>query len=421
MTQRFLHLSATDSGGAGQAAARLHDGLRTAGYGSRMFVLDRLGDDPDIIAFGKRGFRTKRLLVKAALKVFSKSDYYFQNQSLRFSSLSELIAMAIEYQPSVIVAHFISHYLSFEDVLAIHRATGAPVIWHLLDMASLTGGCHYAWSCDRYQSACGECPALRLRGKHDVSAGILRDKRAASLQISGAVAAGSSKLAAEAGASTLFRDSRLETVLLGVSPDQFSPVRRATARRSLNLPPEGVVIFFGAQRFDQRRKGMGILLEALIRLGKTRDQSGLPVLLLAGDSSDMGLLTEVGYVQRRLGFVDTETLATAYAAADLFVCPSIEDSGPMMVNEALMSGTPVVGFRMGVIPDLVTPGVTGEIAETMDADSLLDAIVTALGWCRNSPESTVASCRSIALEKCHPHVQVQGFVDIAGSLTTGRV
>lgn len=416
MTLRFLHLSATDTGGAGQAAARLHDGLRTAGYRSHMFVLSRAGDDPDVSVFGKRSFRFKRLLIKAALKLFSRTDYYFQCQSLRFSSRSELIAAAIEYQPDVIVAHFISHYLSFEDVLAIHRATGAPVIWHLLDMASLTGGCHYAWSCNGYKSACGACPALLLRGEHDLSARILREKIATVPQISGAVAAGSSMLAAQAGGSMLFRDARLETVLLGVSPDQFSPVRRATARQRLNLPSSGAVIFFGAQLFGQRRKGMSILLDALIQLAWTHERSSLPILLIAGDSSDMIGLTEAGYDQRRLGFVDTETLATAYAAADMFACPSIEDSGPMMVNEALMSGTPVVGFRMGVIPDLVTPGVTGEIADTMDSGSLRDALVKALGWCGSSPASTVASCRSIALEKCHPNVQVQRFVDIAGAL-----
>ena len=418
MTLRFLHLSATDSGGAGQAASRLHDGLRGSGRRSRMFVLDRIGGDPDVIAFGTRSFRIKRLLIKAALKLFSNPDYYFQDQSLRFSSRKQLIEAAINDRPDVIVAHFISHYLSFEDVLAIHRATGAPVIWHLLDMASLTGGCHYAWSCNRYMSGCGACPALRLHGEHDRSARTLRKKVAAAPLIPGAVAAGSSALAAQARGSTLFRDSRVETVLLGVSPDKFSPVRRATARQTLNLPSAGPVIFFGAQRFDQRRKGMDILREALIQLSQTLQRSSLPFLLMAGDSSDMTGLTEAGYVQHRLGFVDTETLAKAYAAADIFACPSIEDSGPMMVNEALMSGTPVVGFRMGVIPDLVTSGFTGEIAERMDPEALRDALAAALGWCGRA--STVAACRAIALEKCHPEAQVKRFADIAGSLLSER-
>lgn len=420
MTLRFLHLSATDSGGAGQAAVRLHNGLRSSGYHSSMFVLDKVGGDPDIAAFGTRSFRIKRLLIKAALKLFSDPDYYFQDQSLRFSSREQIIAAAVKYRPDIIVAHFLSHYLSFEDVLAVHRATRAPVVWHLLDMASLTGGCHYAWSCDRYTIRCGSCPALRVNGERDLSARTLWKKAAAAALIPGAVAAGSSTLAAQARASALFRDAHVETVLLGVSPDTFSPARRATARQVLNLPFAGPVIFFGAQRFDQRRKGMEILREALIRLSHTRERSSLPLLLMAGDSSDMIGLTEAGYDQRRLGFVDTEMLATAYAAADLFVCPSIEDSGPMMVNEALMSGTPVVGFRMGVIPDLVTPGVTGEIAGRMDSDALSDALATALGWCGKAGASTNADCRSIAMEKCNPEAQVKRFANIAGSLLSER-
>ena len=49
---------------------------------------------------------------------------------------------------------------------------------------------------------------------------------------------------------------------------------------------------------------------------------------------------------------------------------SIEDSGPMMINESIMCGTPVVCFDMGVARDLVHTGRTGYRAALRDSSDL---------------------------------------------------
>ncbi len=30
---------------------------------------------------------------------------------------------------------------------------------YMMDMAPMTGGCHYAWDCEKYKMKCGGCPA----------------------------------------------------------------------------------------------------------------------------------------------------------------------------------------------------------------------------------------------------------------------
>jgi glycosyltransferase involved in cell wall biosynthesis len=67
---------------------------------------------------------------------------------------------------------------------------------------------------------------------------------------------------------------------------------------------------------------------------------------------------------------DDLTLSKAYQSADLFVSTSIQDSGPMMVNESIMCGTPVVAFEVGVVPDLVKDGVSGYRVPVMDTAAL---------------------------------------------------
>ncbi|MGA2742887.1 MAG: glycosyltransferase, partial [Bryobacteraceae bacterium] len=82
-----------------------------------------------------------------------------------------------------------------------------------------------------------------------------------------------------------------------------------------------------------------------------------------------------------------------YHAADLLVLPSLHsETWGLVVNEALHHGLPcVVSEAVGCAPDLIQPGVTGEIAATGSAESLTAAIVRALPivgraevreWCR---------------------------------------
>lgn len=419
MPLRFLHLTATDGGGAGLAARRLHEGLLVSGHPSSMVVLDQMLDDPQTTTVGSRAFRWRRLAIKAMLKPLARPDYYFQDQRMAIAPRSGLVAAAVAARPDVIVAHFLSHFLSFEDLQAVHKATGAVVIWHLLDMATMTGGCHYAWSCEGYLNACGNCPALRFGHPNDASARTMAHKLAAVGQIDGSVVAGSSTLAAQARSSALFKARRIDTVLMGVSDAHFTPHRRPGARQALGVPSDRTVVFFGAQKFSQRRKGMSILAEALSLMRDRWLPEQRPLLLIAGDVTDFSGWSGLGYEARLLGFVGSEALADAYAAADVFVCPSIEDSGPMMVNEALMSGTPVAAFPVGVVEDLVQPGETGEIALEIGAGALADAIARVLGWTAEKRSSASARCRDVAVRRSASEVQVESFIAIATSLRSG--
>jgi glycosyltransferase involved in cell wall biosynthesis len=75
-----------------------------------------------------------------------------------------------------------------------------------------------------------------------------------------------------------------------------------------------------------------------------------------------------------LGFVTYETLAMAFQSADVFVCPTIEDSGPVMVIQSMLCGTPVVGFKMGVNIDLIENNKTGYIAMLKNVNDLANGI-----------------------------------------------
>lgn len=416
---QFLHLSAVDHGGAGIAVLRMHQGLRELGHGSRLVVLDRRSRDADIVSLGDASpvFGARRLLRKATLKLVSNPDYYFQDQRLTLATDPASLTHGAP-RPEVIVVHHISHFLAAEDVLDLQRATGAPVLWSLLDMAPMTGGCHYAWRCDGYTRSCGNCPALSwLSSPNDLSARIWQGKSDAIRQTRGWVIAGSSLLARQAAASSLLGGRRIETLLLSVSPESFAPGDPVALREQLGVGGAARVVFFGAQKFNQRRKGMDLLLNSLLRLAQDWPQGvELPTLLSAGNAIDFAPLRQRGYRLVELGFIGTARLAQAYAAADVFACPSIEDSGPMMINESMMAGTPVVAFRMGVAEDLIDSGVNGFIADLASVESFAAGLREVLLWDAGRREQAHTNCRRVALEKCTPATQLARLAALAGAV-----
>ena len=64
------------------------------------------------------------------------------------------------------------------------------------------------------------------------------------------------------------------------------------------------------------------------------------------------------------GHVSREKLPEVYANSSLLVIPSLEDNCPMVVLEAMASGIPVLGSRVGGIPDLIHPEKNGWLYES---------------------------------------------------------
>jgi glycosyltransferase involved in cell wall biosynthesis len=118
-------------------------------------------------------------------------------------------------------------------------------------------------------------------------------------------------------------------------------------------------------------KGHAVLLEALrILRGANRNV----MLLVVGDGPLRGQLeSEIA----RLGLEKSVIFAGHHSPAydfinmmDVFVLPSLHEGIPMVLLEALALRQPVVATRVGGIPEVITHGETGLLAEPADALSL---------------------------------------------------
>jgi glycosyltransferase involved in cell wall biosynthesis len=77
---------------------------------------------------------------------------------------------------------------------------------------------------------------------------------------------------------------------------------------------------------------------------------------------------------RYTGYVDDETLASFYAAADVFVFPSRSETFGLVLLEALASGLPVAAFPVTGPLDVIGDSGAGTLREDMN-----EAIEGALG------------------------------------------
>ncbi len=78
------------------------------------------------------------------------------------------------------------------------------------------------------------------------------------------------------------------------------------------------------------------------------------------------------------GNVPNDAMPRFYAASDAAVLPSLMEATSIAGLEAMSSGLPLVGTKVGGIPEIVEDGVSGLLVEPRDAEQLADRIIRLL-------------------------------------------
>ncbi len=164
--------------------------------------------------------------------------------------------------------------------------------------------------------------------------------------------------------------------------------------REFAAEKDDYVLMFGRLT---KEKGTGTLLEVCRRMPHQK-------FIFAGEgeyAERIRALPNAKYV----GFRTGETLKTLIQKALCTVCASeIYENCPFSVLESQMYGTPVVGSRIGGIPELIREGETGALFVSGDADSL----ETALRILLETPERLqcyTEACRNLTFETAEQYAE----------------
>jgi glycosyltransferase involved in cell wall biosynthesis len=333
------------------------------------------------------------------------------DQTITFFKSTKLLQKT-GLNPDAIIVLFMPHFVSFKNLYELNQITKAPIFVYFMDMAPMTGGCHYAWDCKGYMKNCGTCPALRSSIELDQSRINWEYKKYFVDKTDIRPVAASEWQYRQLLNSSLYAGKSKNKILLGINGNLFKPENKAEARLTLNLPRQKKIIFFAASYLDRNRnKGIKELIMALnIVKNNIHNKSDIHIAF-AGHGGNT-FAKDLPFDRTDLGYLNHHQMIIAFQAADFFVCSSIEDSGPMVINQSIMCGTPVVAFEMGVALDLVITGKTGYRARLKDSSDLATGIKYLLELDEKNHLKMRENCRSLAREISSTYSQINQFMNI---------
>lgn len=401
---KILHINQSDlEGGAAIAGYRLHQGLIAQGIDSKLLVGTK---------------KTKSDLVVATKKNRIQKITYQIGNRIGLNNISTFSSFDIPKESIYQEADLLNlHNLhgSYFNYLALPKLTATKTaVFTLHDMWSFTGQCFYSYECQKWQTSCGACPYLNT--ERDLSQLEHRLKDWAYQRSNLAIVAPSQWLTQLARQSILSR-FQIHHIPNGIDIDSYQPLDSEQCRSILGIPQNKHILMFGATDILDARKGGDLLHKALQNLPD--DIKANCFLLIMGNGGEV-LAKDVGMPSMELGFVSNDKLKSiAYSAADLFLFPTRADNLPLVLQESMACGTPMVSFNIGGVPDLVRPNETGYLAEPENIDDFRNGIIKLLEN-KNLRQQMRTKCREIIITEYSLKLQTQRYIKLYQDLLNKR-
>ena len=164
-----------------------------------------------------------------------------------------------------------------------------------------------------------------------------------------------------------YPENKIKVVRNGVPLDRFrfEPALRERSRAELKLEQDQIVLLFAGSGWE--RKGLLFAIEAM---ALCKDPKMRLLVAGRGDASRYKTTRMRFWREDPVKFVgEVADLAPVYAAADIFVLPTIYDPFSNACLEALASGLPVITTRSNGFSEIIKDGVHGSVIE--DAGNLI--------------------------------------------------
>ena len=364
---KVLLVSTSDMVGGGAIAAfRLMEALNNNGVKAKMLVRDKLSSSVTVAQTGTIIPKVlERLQIMSRLK-----GKLWQADTADFGIN---ITRTEEYEEADIIhLHWINQGMVSLSCLKKMIKDGKKIVWTLHDEWPYLGICHYRGDCQGTE--CRQCPLLpgNIAHKHYLQKQNIYKKGNITF-------VGCSQWITDR-AKQAMSDAEVVHINNCVPHNIFRHIDQTEARKKLDLPLDNKIILFCSQNLKDERKGYTYLQQALEKFIIHNSQfiiQGPQSMALDSHSpkggEGGGLMTIcIGKGGRYIS--SPEEMAMMYAAADVFVTPSLQDNLPNTIAEAMSCGTPCVGFNLGGIPEMIDHLQNGYVAQYKDVNDLAEGI-----------------------------------------------
>lgn len=349
---RVLTISEVDKkGGAAKLAYRVHKALLSKGIKSEMLVGMVTEPESNIHLLKQRNDIFSRILHKY-------DSQYKWKDFFRLSSF-DILKMAIYKNADLVHLHNL-HVNYFSKFVLPKISAQKRIVWTLHDSLDL-----FEDFPDTF-STTGE-----LQTHLDIDDSKRKTLQNLSQQIidnSNLVIVTPSKWLYDKAKRGVFKNSDVRLIYNGVDENVFIPRDHDSVRKELGLPIDQTILLFSAAwGLTEGTKDSGSTLMEMVN--HLADRNDITFVVLGGGSLNEGNnLINVPYIN------GDELLSKYYSAADLFIYPSLWDNCPLSVLENMGTGTPVITYNTGGIPELVRHMESGYIAKYNDSSDFIKGV-----------------------------------------------
>lgn len=409
--------------GSGVLGINIYEAFKEEGYDVDFLTREETAGHPEFINVLEKKSKIKKFtpchIIKALFKRIFKGKeqepgycFFYKDEKNPAVDISKVVAK-INKQYDFVYVVFWQELLSYATIKAIdEKLGGVPWIFSAVDFSTMTGGCHFPLRCDRWKNECGCCPAWDSNNPDDFTHKNILYRKELLKKLDVTISVNSFQKDNYFSKSKLYKDAKYILGYPLINENEFCPLPKDAVLKEFGLPKDKKIILFGCQTLGDEYKGMTYLLEALDKLyERMNEKERKSVLLLSVGKSNPKVHESIRFEYKDVGYVSLNTLSKLYAVADIFACPSIFDPGPMMVNQALSCGTPVVAFNQGTIVDVNRYAKCGYTAKLKDTDDFCNGLLNILSMKEKDYKVLRKTCRQTALKMTSRHAIVQSIMD----------
>lgn len=350
---RILHISTSDSGGAGLCCIRIHSGLISEGIDSKVLVLRKYYNDPGVFKYEKTKKRLPGIirwtiaftkLVFKKLRIPFTQYQYFQYKLDKLRSLSDpfyslpfseydLSCHPLVLECDIIHLHWVAGFI---DYPSFFRNVKKPVIWTLHDEYLYNGGFHYSNEKKMHFSVYEkiERDLIELKQKSVAECKYL------------AIVSLSKKMLETSLSNEIVKNRKHYIIHNSVDTNLFRPLNRKFCRSVLNLPDDKKILLFISFYLNDSRKGFSELLNAV----NSPDFSDVAICAVGEPDLSIETSCEIYYTGQ---IADKKFMPIVYSACDIYVMPSFQEAFAQTPVEAMACGLPVVAFPCSGMDELI--------------------------------------------------------------------
>lgn len=354
---RVLHISTSDSNGAGIAALRIMEAQRELGLDAQMLVRDKHTENANV----QQSYHFKYLDygIYRVMQLFGL-DYMFSLNGLT-------IVNSKSFREADIVHIHNMHYarMLFPSQLPSNK----KYVYTLHDMWGITGHCNYTYDlCDKFLSGCGNCPHIKNNEYYNYPRMLIdgtrfqwEAKQKAYDRLDITFTAPSTWLSELANRSLITSQKHVHTI------PNCVPQHNEVPPKSRNPIPN--LLFVGQKLAENDRKGFSFIVELCNRL----DYRHIIHIVGNNDRAVQSLFTNEFCEVVLHGSMNYDGMERLYRDCDMLILPTMQDNLPNTILESFSFGTPVVAFDTGGVKDVVN-SKTGYLARLKSVDDLVTGV-----------------------------------------------